>query len=90
MTYYLLFRNCKNEEVWRHVFDQTLECSTRSKLGLPLVTPFKFAHHFLLETFPEWEDHVYYRDLSWHADTYFNTLYEHGLEEQHEDWMEFK
>ena len=53
LLYFLMFRESKNETIWKYVIDQTIEQDDI----LPIVNykPFKFSKFYLLNNFPNWD-----------------------------------
>jgi len=53
LLYYLMFRDCKNETLWKSVIEATLE--NPDTLPIVYYKPFKLAKFYLQSHFPEWD-----------------------------------
>jgi hypothetical protein len=69
LLYYLMFRESKNDKVWAHMIESTLQ--QEDILPLVYYKPFKFSRFFLQAHFPDW-DISEYVDRFWYAEQYFN------------------
>ena len=85
--YYLLFRECKNEKIWRNIVENTV--SQTQVLPLIYYKPFKASKLFLKANFPEW-DLDDYIDKFYNAENYFNVTKFDDLFESDIKYTEFK
>ena len=81
VIYYLMFRECADETIWRKIVDNT----TNQKEVLPVIyyKPFKASKLFIRQRFPDWniEDYV---DKFYNAEKYFNvTMMDDYFESDH-------
>lgn len=87
VVYYLLFRESKNEKIWRQIVDNV----TAQKAVMPLIyyRPFKTSKLWLRQNFPDWdlEDYV---DKFFHAEKYFNVTKLDEYFESDNKYMMFK
>ena len=85
--YYLLFRESKNEVVWRKIVDNTV--AQEDILPLIYYRPFKASKLWLRQHFPEWdlEDYV---DKFYNAERYFNVTKLDDLYESDIKYTEFR
>ena len=85
--YYLLFRESKNETIWRKIVDNT--ASQKDVLPLIYYKPFKASKFWLSQHFPEWdlEDYV---DKFYNAEKYYNVTKLDEIYESDNKYIEFK
>ena len=87
VVYYMMFRESKNETIWRKIVD----CTVAQDEVLPLIyyRPFKASKFWLRQNFPEWdlEDYV---DKFYNAEQYFNVTKHDDYFESDMKYTEFK
>lgn len=87
VIYYLLFRECADEGIWRKIVDNTVN----QKDVLPIIyyRPFKASKLFLKQKFPDWnlEDYV---DKFYNAERFFNVTKMDDLFESNPKYTAFK
>lgn len=67
--YYMMFRESKDEKVWKALIDSTID--NDDVLPLMYYRPFKMSRFYLEKVFPDWKLSEYI-DKFFYADRYFN------------------
>lgn len=80
LVYYLMFKDCTDEAIWKDVIDTTVE----NEETLPLIyyKPFKASFYFMKHHFPHLDENrepmgtplSFYQDKFFHAEKYFNVV----------------
>ena len=67
--YYMMFRESKDEKIWKALIDSTID--NDDVLPLMYYRPFKMSRFYLEKVFPDWKLSEYI-DKFFYADRYFN------------------
>jgi hypothetical protein len=87
ILYYLMFRDIKDEDLWKRIMKRTIEIP--EILPILYYRPFKMSKFFLKHHFPEW-DLIDYQDKFWWSERYFNAVQLETNYEKCEEYNTFK